>query len=107
MKLNIYKDKKVEKTYTASTYDLMFGTVEDILNIVKAEDMKASTNQELLKVVSNLALRSMGTVKGLLMDIFPGLTEDELRNAKIKEIATVLIEVVRYAIVQMGGTEKN
>ena len=29
LKLNIYDKKEITKTYTAETYDLMFGTVED------------------------------------------------------------------------------
>ena len=102
MKLHIYEKKKIVKTYEASEYDLTFGTVEDIINIVELDKLNAKTNAELLKVISGLALRSMPTVKGLLMDIFPGLTEDELRNCKIKEIAAVLIEVVTFAINQLG-----
>ena len=106
MKLHIYKNKKVVKTYEASEYDLTFGTVEDIVDVIELDKLSATNNTELLKAVSGLALRSMPTVKWLLMDIFPGLTEEELRGCKIKEIAQVLIEVVVFAISQLGG-EKN
>ena len=34
LKLNIYEKRKVIKTYTAETYDLMFGTVEDLLDVM-------------------------------------------------------------------------
>ena len=34
MKLNIYKNQKeIEKTYTIDDYDIMYGTVEDILSV--------------------------------------------------------------------------
>ena len=107
MRLNIYEKKKVVKTYEASAYDLMFGTVEDILEVTKFENITATSNAELVKVVADLALRSMGTVKYLLMDIFEGLSEEEIKHTKIKEVAWVLIEVIRFAVSQMGGGEKN
>lgn len=107
MELHIYNGKKKVKTYTASEYDLCFGTVEDILNVVDLDKLSKNNNTELLKAVCGLALRSMPTVKWLLMDIFPGLTEDELRNCKIKEIARVLIDVIAFAVTQLGGDGKN
>ena len=102
MKLNIYNGKTVEKTYTASTYDLMFGTVEDVLNVVDLEKLNVSSNTEMVKSVCALGLTSMDIVKKLLMDIFPGLSEEEIRRAPVKEIAWVLIEVVRFAVGQMS-----
>lgn len=107
MKLNIYDKKKVVKTYEASEYDLCFGTVEDILNVVDLDKLAGADNKELLKAVCGLALRSMPTVKWLLCDIFPGLTEEEIRNCKIKEIARVLIDVVAFAVSQLGGDGKK
>lgn len=108
MTLHIYgKNKKILKTFTTSTYDLRFGTVEDALNIVTTEDLDLGDNVALVKSVMKLATRSMDTVKGLLLDIFDGLTETELRDAQLKEIALVLIEVVRYAVSQMAGGGKN
>lgn len=107
MKLNIYDKKKVVKTYEASEYDLCFGTVEDILNVVDLDKLAGADNKELLKAVCGLALRSMPTVKWLLCDIFPGLTEEEIRSCKIKEIARVLIDVVAFAVSQLGGDGKK
>ena len=107
MKLPIYEKKKIVKVYETTTYDLMFGTVEDILDILKLDQLKATTNEELLKEIQIMAIRSMGTLKGLLMDIFDGLTEEEIRKAKTVDIAKVLRDVLYYAIAQIGGNEKN
>lgn len=107
LKLGIYQKQKCVKTYTASAYDLMFGTAEDILALVKAEDLQAKTEQELVQVVMDIATRSMDTVKGLLLDMFDGLTEEELRNAKLKEVARIILDVIRYATAQVAGTGKN
>lgn len=102
MKLNIYEKKRVVKTYEASTYDLMFGTMEDVADAVKLDDLKTGTNVEIIKMVGNLVLNSMDTVRGLMLDIFEGLTEEELRHAKVNEIATVLVDVVTYTLSQMN-----
>ena len=109
MKLNIYEKKQVVKTYEADTYDLMFGTIEDVAEAVNLDELKTGSDVELIKMVGNLVVTSMGTVKNLLKDIFEGLTDDELRSTKVSEIATVLIDVVKYTIVQLnfGNKGKN
>ena len=109
MKLNIYKGRKIEKTYTADTYDLMFGTVEDVAEAVKLDELKTGTDVEIIKLIGNLVLSSMDTVKDLLKDIFEGITDEELKCTKVKEIAQVLLDVVKFTIKQLnlGNDGKN
>lgn len=110
MKLNIYNGKKIVKTYEADTYDLMFGTLEDVANAIKLDEMKSGTDEEILRMAFNLIASSLGTVRELLKDIFDGITEEEMRMVKVKEIAQVLFDVVRYTIEQLGkgiSTRKN
>lgn len=109
MQLNIYEKKKVIKTYTADSYDLMFGTVEDISDAVKLDEMKTGSDVEVLQAVAALIATSKETVKDLLKDIFEGLTDEELRKTKIKEQAQVLVEVVNYTFSQLrkGTGTKN
>lgn len=109
MKLNIYEKKQIVKTYEANTYDLMFGTVEDIAEAVKLDDLKSGSDVEIIKMVGNLVLSSMDTVKNLLKDIFDGLTDEELKNTKVSEIALVLVDVVKFTIIElnMGTKGKN
>lgn len=109
LKLNIYDKKKVIKTYTAETYDLMFGTVEDLLEIIDLNKLESGSDIELIKVVGNLVLKGMDIIKPLLKDVFEGLTDEELKNTKVSEIATALIEVVKFSINEMGKgvTRKN
>lgn len=109
MKLNIYKGREVVKTYTADTYDLMFGTVEDIAEAIKMDDMKIGDDREIMKMALGLITRSMDTVKDLLKDIFDGITDDEIKHTKLKEIGAVLVECVQYTIVEMsrGLDRKN
>lgn len=112
MKLNIYGKvdgkKGVVKTYVADTYDLMFGTVEDVAAAIKLDGLKTGSDVEIIRMVGDLVINSMDTVKGLLKDIFEGVTDEELKNTTVKEIATVLIDVVRFTIDQLSiGDSKN
>lgn len=109
MKLNIYDKRKIVKTYETDTYDLMFGTVEDVANAVDIDSLKTGSDVEIIKMVGKLVMTSMDTVKDLLKDIFNGITDEELKKTKVSEIAKVLVEVVQFTITQLnlGVNEKN
>ena len=108
MELNIYENKKIVKTYTAETYDLMFGVVEDVAEAVNLDELKSGSDAEILKLIGGLVLRSMDTIKGLMFDIFEGLTDEEMKRTKVKEVAQVLLDVVKYTIVQLNlGTDSK
>lgn len=109
LKLNIYEKKKIVKTYTAETYDLMFGTVEDLIDLIDLDKLKTGSDVELLKLVGDVVMKGLNVIKPLLKDIFDGLTDEELRNTKTSDIAVVLVEIVKFTIAQIskGGNEKN
>ena len=102
MYLNIYEKKKVVKTYEADAYDLTFGVVEDVADAIKLDDLKSGTDAEIIKLAANLVLKSTGTVRELMKDIFEGITDEELRKTKVVEQAGVLVEVVKYTFEQIG-----
>lgn len=101
MKLNIYDRKKVIKTYTADTYDLEFGIIEDVADAVKLDELKTGDDVEIIKLVGNLVLSSMSTVKYLIKDIFDGITDEEIKHTRVSELAAVLIDIVRFTIAQL------
>lgn len=108
MKLNIYDKKKIVKTYEADTYDLMFGTVEDVADAVKIDEMTTGSDAEIIQLVGKLILSSKETVKDLMKDIFDGITDEELRRTKVSEQAAVLVDVVTYTIKQLSiNARKN
>lgn len=109
LKLNIYEKKKVVKTYTAETYDLMFGTVEDLIDLIDLDQLKNGTDAEIIKLVGKVIINGMGIIKPLLKDIFEGLTDDELKKTKVSEITTALVEIVKFSISQItkGTNGKN
>jgi hypothetical protein len=109
MKLNIYKKKTIVKTYEVDTYDLMFGVLEDVADAIKLDELKTGNDVEIIKMAGNLVLKSMDTVKDLLKDIFDGITDEELKNTKVSEIALVLVDVVKFTMAQLnkGFGSKN
>lgn len=109
MELNVYEKKQVVKTYKTDVYDLMFGTVEDVADAIKLDELKTGSDVEIMKMIGKLVLTSMDTIKGLLKDIFDGLTDEELKNVKVSEIATVLVDVVKFTVTQLnlGARGKN
>lgn len=103
MKLNVYKNQKeIEKTYSIDTYDLMYGTVEDILAIFDEVD-DLSDNMKLFSVIQ----KNRTKLNDLLLDIFPDMTEAELRKIKLKELVPLFIEMFNYVKDSFGNPEKN
>lgn len=102
MKLNIYKNQKeIEKTYEVEAYDLMYGTVEDIFEIMDGIDQNANTS-DLFKVVQ----KNRKKLNDLLKDVFPEITDEELKRIKLKELVPFFIDLFVY-VTDSFGTEKN
>ncbi len=102
MKLNVYKNQReIEKTYEIDNYDLMYGTVEDILSLFDDIDDYGDNNQ-IFKVIQ----KNRNKLNDLMKDIFPDLTDEELRRTKLKELIPVFMELFTY-IQRSFGTEKN
>lgn len=109
LKLNIYNRKKVEKTYTAETYDLMFGTVEDLIDIINLDKIQTGSDVEIIKLVGDVVVHGLDIIKPLLKDVFEGLTDEELKHTKVKEIAEVLVNIVKFSVseIDKGANSKN
>ena len=102
--LNIYEKKKIVKTYEAESYDLMFGTLEDFLKIID-EKMFAEnvTNIDFAKFGLSMIKQCIGEVKPLLLDVFDGLTEEELRRTKTSELIGVVYSIAKYSFAEING----
>ncbi len=102
MKLNIYKNQKeIEKTYEVDAYDIMYGTIEDIFGILdEVGDM--SSNMQILNTIQ----KHRSKLNVLLKDVFVGLTDEELRRIKLKELVPFFIDLFEY-VKNSFGSEKN
>ena len=90
IELNVYKKdskKEIEKTYSVEGYELMLGTVEDFMSIIDAE--KLGDNIEAAKMM----LKCYKQLMPLLKDIFPEITDDELKRVKVNELVGTFMQV--------------
>ncbi len=106
LKLNIYEHKKIVKTYTADTYEIPFGLVEDIADLIKIDELKDMNDTELFKLICKIVINMMPTVRELMHDVFEGITDEELRHTTVPEIASCIIEIFAYTvtIIRRGGS---
>lgn len=93
----------------AETYDLMFGTVEDLLQLINIDNLQSGSDVEIIKLAGNVVVKGMDIIKPLLKDIFEGLSDEELKCTKVNEIVAVLVEVVKFSVTEMakGAKGKN
>lgn len=108
LELNIYKDGKIEKTYTANEYDLMFGTIEDLISLIDNDKLFLNKNEiETFDSVSLFVKNAFKEIKTLLKDIFPGVTDEELRRTKTKEIVRLLISLIKFSNLGLGSSKRK
>ena len=113
LKLNIYENGKVVNSYWANDFTLQTGLCEDILNIVDIDKLTSGKlddqvlGMEIIKIVA----KSFSKFKPFLQDIFEGLTDEEYRKTSIKEVAVVIITVIKYTVSELysikGTNQKN
>lgn len=102
LKLNIYSGKKIEKTYTTDTYDLMYGTIEDLTNAIDIEKFNSIDKIENTEL-GGIVLKLLPQVKPLLKTIFDGITDEEIKRTKVKELIPVFVEAFKYAFSEIKG----
>lgn len=95
--LDIYKNQKeIEKTLVADSYDLMFGTVEDVLAIF---DPDAMTDEI---AIATTVFKCFNQLKPLLKDIFPEATDEDLRKIKVKDLIPLFLAVCKNIADDIG-----
>lgn len=103
MKLNVYKNQKeIEKTVEVDSYDIMYGTIEDVFEVLEGiEDMNDT------KAVLDMFMKNRAKLNDLLLDIFgeDGLTKEDLRKVKVKELVPLFIDLFKF--VQQSFKSKN
>ena len=103
LKLNVYKNQhEIEKTYTADTYDLLFGTIDDFAHCLDLHALTGNNgNLAAAQAAYNLVSGGLEMLKPLLKDVFPGLTDDELRRTKAKELIPVAAGLCGFTMEQL------
>ena len=96
--LNIYdpETKKIAKQYTADTIDIMFGTVEDLIDIVDLDNL--NNDMEWAKLI----VMSMRKIRPLLKEVFVGLTDEELKYTKVTDLIPLFMNIIRFTISEIN-----
>ena len=94
MKLNGYANQKeIAKTIEVDSYDIMYGTIEDVFEILEGiEDV--NDKNAILKVFT----QHRSKLDDLLLDVFgeAGLTKEDLRMVKVKELVPVFVDLFKF-----------
>ena len=95
--LKIYDNsgKTVVKSFESSPYDLMFGTVMRLMEILNIEKM--DNQLEMLKTIYN----AWDEIKEVLSGVFPDVTEEDWKNVKVKELLPLILEIAKISISEM------
>lgn len=111
LKLNIYNknSKEIDKTYISNDCDIMFGTCENIIGLMDFDFLldDDSNSEKLLSTVTNIVRGSFNEVKNLLKEVFPDVTDDELKNTKLREIVSLVINIVKFTFTGIADVGKK
>lgn len=118
MKLNIWKNQReIEKTYEVESYRVLYGTILDLTKAIDLEALAVQLNPatredlEFIKIIGNVVYTSRDMINELLLDMFEGLTMDELKRVDINDIIQCLIELIGQAFPLIakatGGVKKK
>lgn len=102
LKLNIYNNTRlseIEKTYTCNDFAISVAVAEDILDLVNIDMFTGNlTEEDQLKALVKLVICGKDKFKDLVKNVFPELTDDELKRTNLKEFVKVLYDIVVYTI---------
>lgn len=108
IKLNVWKNpKEIEKTYETEEVDIFWGTLEDVMEKIDLEKLDNQDKAGRMIDLGKVAIRLVPAVKPILCDVFPGLTEDELKRCKVTEMAKTLVDIIKYAYDGITGDSEG
>lgn len=97
--LNIYKMERdengnriVDKTYRANSCELMYGVIEDIVDVLELD--KIDSDETMIKLI----ITALRQVKPILKDVFVGLTDEELKRTLTNEVIDCVLSIVSYLV---------
>lgn len=108
LKLNIYETKlcrRVERIATANDFELSTGICEDVLNIINidmfAGGLSALSDESMQELAIGIIKDGYPFFMELIKEIFE-ITDDEAKRLKISEVATVVLDIVKYSFSQLA-----
>lgn len=87
--------KTIVKSYESTTYDIMFGTVMKLMELLKID---STDNQiEMLKTIYD----AWDEIKMVLSEVFPEVTDDDWKHVKVKELLPIILNIAKFAVTDM------
>lgn len=118
IKLKIYKTRlcrEVEREVKARDFELSTGVCEDVLNAINIDmfegGLDALSNESMQELAIGIIKNGYPIFIDLIKEIFE-LTDDEAKRIKISEVASVVMDIVKYSFTQLanslgGNNSKN
>lgn len=110
LKLNIYADRlcrKVEKTVTANDFELSTGVCEDVLNAINIDmfegGLAALSDESMQELAIGIIKNGYPIFLDLIKEIFE-ISDDEAKRINIADVATVVLEIVKYSFGQLANS---
>ena len=93
--------KTENKTYTAESIDISFGTMEDIINVLDFDNLSDT------KQIGVAVLKASKQIKPFLKELFPEVTDEELRTVKTSNIIGIFKRIYKYATEELGNLNEQ
>lgn len=92
-----------DKTYSTQTFDVTFGVVDDLIKAINPEEVDFSDKLALAKAI----LCAWGQIEPLLMDLFEGVTTEELRTVKMSNLVKIAQDIFAYLNGELKGVAEK
>lgn len=92
--------KEIEKIYKAEGFDLPFGIINNVLETLDFDNMDNTA-------LGLAIVKSVKEVKPLMLDIFEGLTEEELNRVSISRLVPIIFKIFVETKNQLTAEIKN
>lgn len=89
--------RTASKTYTTETIDLSFGIIEDIINVLDFDNISDT------KQIGLTVLKCSKQLKPFLKELFPEVSDEELRTVKSSNIVEIFKEIYHYITSELGA----
>lgn len=113
LRLNIYTDKKckvIEKTLTANDFELSTGVCEDVLRLIKVDqidDLAALSEESQAALLLDIITANFDQFKDLLKNVFDDLTDDALSRTKLSDMMSVVAKIIKFSFATLFSAFKT
>ena len=112
IKLPIYKNGQVEKTYITNEINLPFGVIDDVIALIDVSKFNGEIDDSvLIGEAMKIVVGAFDQVKIILREAYPEITDEELRRAHLKDVALVIVNAFKFGFSEIltlaTGKSKN